>query len=111
MVRNEKQRWCSPFRFDPKTQFVGSKVSGPVQFRCTNFDKLLIFFKDGTYKASNIPEKQYLENVAWVAIADKKTAFYAVYKLYRYFDETMELQYISADQDVVMELHVAPKGK
>ena len=46
--------------FDPETGFVGTKVSGPVQFYCTNFDKLLVFYKDGTYKVINIPEKQYV---------------------------------------------------
>ena len=51
--------------FDPATGFVGTKVSGPVKLSCTNFDKLLIFYKDGTYKAINIPEKQYFENAVW----------------------------------------------
>jgi topoisomerase-4 subunit A len=59
--------------FDPHTGFIGTKVTGSIVFECTNFDKLLIFSKDGAYKAVNIPEKQYFEKVAWVGIADKKT--------------------------------------
>ena len=63
-----------------KSGFVGTKVSGPVQFACTNFDKLLIFHKDGTYKVINIPEKQYFEKAVWVGVADKKTVINVVYK-------------------------------
>ncbi len=66
--------------FDPDTGFVGTKVSGEVQFHCTNFDKLLIFHKDGTYKVVNIPEKQYFENATWVGVADKKTVMSVLYK-------------------------------
>ena len=66
--------------FDPETGFVGSKVSGAFQLECTNFDKLLLFFKDGTYRVTNIPEKQFVEKVAWVAIADKKTIMNVVYR-------------------------------
>ena len=51
--------------FDPATGFVGTKVSGPVKLSCTNFDKLLVFYKDGSYKAFNIPEKQFFENAGW----------------------------------------------
>lgn len=118
--------------YDPETGFVGTKVSGPVRFSCTNFDKLLIFGKDGTYKVVNIPEKHYFENVAWVGIADKKTVVNAVYKnknsgqvwakrfivdkfildkSYRYFDENGELQHISINPDAVIELQFAPGQK
>ena len=118
--------------FDPETGFVGSKVSGPVQLFCTNFDKLLIFYKDGTYKATSIPEKQYFDKVAWVAVADKKTIMNVVYKnkdthlswikrfivdkfildkSYRYFDEKSELQYISTAPDVTLEMQLANKKK
>jgi topoisomerase-4 subunit A len=118
--------------FDPKTGFIGTKVSGSVDLKCTNFDKLLLFFKDGTYKVTNIPEKQYIENVAWVAIADKKSVMSVVYKnketgqawakrfvvdkfildkTYRYFDEKAELQYISPAKEAVVELQFAPQPR
>lgn len=115
--------------FDPQTGFVGTKVSGSVQLVCTNFDKLLIFSKDGSYKAINIPEKQYFENVASVGIADKKTIMNAVYKkdnhawgkrfvvekfildkTYRYLDEGAELQHISTNPEAVVELHFTPQA-
>jgi topoisomerase-4 subunit A len=119
--------------FDPKEGFVGTKISGPVQLNCSNFDKLLIFYKDGTYCVVSIPEKQYLQNVAWVAIADKKTVMSVVYKnlatkqawakrfvvdkfilekTYRYLDEKSELQFFSANPEPTVELHFAsPSGQ
>lgn len=116
---------------DLQTGFAGTKVSGPVQFSCTNFDKLLVFDKEGTYKVVNIPEKQYFEKLAWAGVADKKTVIHAVYKnrvthqvwakrfvvekfildkTYRYFDDNMELQYISTDPNATVELHFSPQG-
>ncbi len=116
--------------FDPATGFVGTKISGPVELKCTNFDKLLLFFKDGTYKVVNIPEKQFLEGVAWVAIADKKSVMSVVYrnketqqawakrfvvdkfildKIYQFLDEKAELQYFSASTQAAVELQFAPQ--
>jgi topoisomerase-4 subunit A len=113
------------FCFDPKTSFVGTKVSGPVSFVCTNFDKLLALFQDGTYKVMHIPDKQYLENVVWVGVADKITVFNVIYKkkdtghawskrfivekfildkVYRYFEEGAELQHLSADPSAEVEI-------
>jgi topoisomerase IV subunit A len=115
--------------FDPKSGFVGTKISGPVQFECTNFDKLLIFYKEGTYSVINIPEKQYVENVAWVMVADKKTVISTVYKncatghawgkrfvvdkfilqkVYRYLDEKSELLHFSAHPEPTVELNFMP---
>jgi len=117
--------------FDPQAGFIGTKVSGPEQFECTNFDKLLVFSKDGTYKVVAIPEKQYFDKVAWVGIADKKTVMNVVYKNrqtgqvwakrfvvdkfildkpYRYLDENAELEHISTNPDAVVELHFSSKA-
>jgi len=117
--------------FDPQMGFVGTKVSGSAQLSCTNFDKLIIFSKEGTYKAIHIPEKQYFEKVAYVGVADKKTILNAVYKnrktnqvwakrfiidkfildkIYSYLDEDGELLYFSASPDAVVELHFASKA-
>lgn len=118
--------------FDPETGFVGTKISGPVQFHCTNFDKILIFHKDGTYKAVNVPEKQYFEHAVWVGVADKKTVVNVLYKMketgqpwakrfivekfildkvYRYFDENGELLHISTEPNETLEIQFAPQGK
>ena len=118
--------------FDPKSGFAGTRVSGPVQFTCTNFDKLLVFQRDGSYKVTNVPEKQYFEGAAWVGIADKKTLLNVVYKkketgqvwakrfivdkfildkIYRYFDEGGELCHISTSTNAEVELHYAQAAR
>lgn len=121
--------------FDPATGFVGTKVTGNT-FECTNFDKLLLMFKDGTYSVSNIPEKQYVHHennkVVYVGVADKKTVMSVAYKdpktklcyakrfviskfildkTYRYFDEGMGLEFISTQPDLSLELQFVPKPK
>ena len=112
--------------YDPESGFVGTKVSGPRKIECTNFDKLLVFYSDGTYTAMNIPEKQYLEKALWVGVADKKTPLNVIYKNqetghawakrfiidkfildkpYRYLDEKWELLHFSSDTDLTVEVH------
>ena len=118
--------------YDPQGGFVGTKISGPVQFECTNYDKLLVFYKDGTYSVINIPEKQYLQHAVWVMIADKKTVISTVYKniatgqawgkrfvvdkfilqkVYRYLDEKSELLHFSARSDATVELSFADTAR
>jgi topoisomerase-4 subunit A len=117
--------------FDPESGFAGTKISGSIQFHCTNFDKLLVFHKDGTYKVVNIPEKQYFEGAVWVGVADKKTVMNVIYKMketgqawakrfivekfildkaYSYFDGNAELLHISAKLNESVELQF-PSGK
>ncbi len=116
--------------FDPQTGFVGTKVTGVKQFICTNFDKILILSKDGTYRVVSLPEKQYFEGAVFAGVADKKTVFTAVYKhqeqiwakrfvveqfilekVYRYFDEQGELQLLTAKANPTIELHFKQKKK
>lgn len=117
--------------FDLPSGFVGTKVSGASQFACTNFDKLLIFDREGTYKVINIPEKQYIEKLAWAGVADKKTSLNVVYKnrqthqvwakrfvvekfildkTYRYLPENGELEYLSIDSNTVIELQFSMRA-
>lgn len=117
--------------FDSKTGFVGTKITGDHQIACTNFDKLLILSRDGTYRVTHVMEKQYFEEALWVGVADKTTIFNAVYKhkktgqvsakrfvvtkfildrLYRYLDEEVELEYFGTDIAKMIELQFAPQG-
>jgi len=47
--------------YDRESGYVGYKVSGE-EFRvdCTKFDKLLLVFKDGHYKVTELPEKLFV---------------------------------------------------
>jgi topoisomerase-4 subunit A len=47
--------------YDRESGYVGYKVSGDeFKLECTKFDKLLLVFKDGTYKVIELPEKNCL---------------------------------------------------
>jgi topoisomerase-4 subunit A len=47
--------------YDRATGYVGYKVSGDeFKLECTKFDKVLLVFKDGTYKVSELPEKLFV---------------------------------------------------
>lgn len=120
--------------FDPASGFVGTKVTGGESLECSNFDKLLLVFKDGTYSVINIPEKQYVHHegnkVVFVGVADKKTVIGLVYKdpkthicyakrfivtkfilekSYRYMEEGMELLFITSQPNTHLELQFIPK--
>jgi topoisomerase IV subunit A len=120
--------------FDSVTGFIGTKVTGSTVFECTNYDKLLIMLKDGTYSVIQIPEKQYVHQegnpAAYAGVADKKSVFSVVYrdpknylcyakkfiiakfildKVYHFIDEGMELQFISTQAEVKIELQLIPK--
>lgn len=120
--------------YDPETGFVGTKITGPHLFECTNFDKLLLMYKDGSYSVINIPEKQYVlkegQKLAYVGVADKKTVVTAIYKdpktlfayakrfivekfildkIYRFIDEGMHLEYLTTDSDAKIQVIFVPK--
>jgi len=47
--------------YDRESGYVGYKVSGDeFKMDCTKFDKLLMVFKDGTYKVVELPEKLFV---------------------------------------------------
>lgn len=124
--------------FDPVAGFIGTKVTGDnvTVFECTNFDKLLLLYKDGTYMVINIPEKQYVHTdgskVIYAGVADKKTVMGTIFKdpktllcyakrfivsqfilekVYRYIEEGMDLLYLSSDPEFTVELQLIPKPK
>ncbi|MCB1136161.1 MAG: DNA topoisomerase IV subunit A [Chlamydiia bacterium] len=121
---------------DAKKGFIGTKVSADSYLECTNFDKILLMYQDGTYRVINVPEKQYVchegAKIAYVGIADKTTTLSVVYRNpktahsyakrfivdkfivdrpYRYFEEEMKLDYITSNPNVEVELSYKPKPK
>lgn len=120
--------------FDPASGFIGTKVTAKQTLTCTNFDKLLVLFNDGTYKVINIPEKQYMlhqgNKVIYLGVADKKSIINIAYrdpkthfaygkrfivekfildKSYRYLEEEMTLDFISTEPSNMIELQLIPK--
>lgn len=121
--------------FNAKTGFLGTTVVGDTSFECTNFDKLLVMYKKGSYQVVNIPEKQYMnreDQVVYVGVADKKSVMSCIYrhpdtymvyakrfviekfileKVYRYFEEGMQFHFISSAPHHIVELQLMPKGR
>ena len=120
--------------FDPASGFVGTKVASSNILECTNFDKLLVLYKDGSYTVMNIPEKQYIlhegQKVVYLGVADKQTVISVAYrnlethqafikrfivekfildKTYRYFEEGMTLDFVTTEPGVTLELQLIPK--
>ena len=65
--------------YDRESGYIGHKVSGEeFKVECTKFDKILLVFKDGTYKVSELPEETRLPSgvrgpverwaLAWLAV-------------------------------------------
>lgn len=67
---------------DAKDGFVGTKVNGTHSFECTNFDKILLLFQDGTYTVTSSKEKHFAgkSELVFAGPADKKTIFSVLYK-------------------------------
>lgn len=122
--------------FDAQGGFIGTKVQSEQTITCSNYDKLLLMYSDGTYKIISIPEKQYIhqdgKKIAFVGIADKKTvlnvlvqdpqnhiytakrfiiAQYIMDKEYRYFDEGLKLELISSQPYLQLSILLAPQPK
>lgn len=120
--------------FDPETGFLGTKITGPEVFECSNFDKLLIMYKDGSYSAINIPEKQYIlkegQSIVHVGPADKKSVISVIYKdpktlfayakrfvvekfildkIYRFLDEGVHLEFLTLDPSAKVNVVYVPK--
>jgi len=72
--------------FDQEHGFIGTKVSSDIYFDCTDLDKVLLMYQDGTYSVMNIPEKYYVRHhdddarVVYVSPADKKTIIRTIYR-------------------------------
>lgn len=121
---------------DAASGFAGTKVQGDYSFECTNFDKLLFFFKDGSYFVTNIPDKFYLyqnnSELVYAGVADKKTVLSALYvdpktkylyakrfvvekfildKPYRFLEEKMVFKGITSHKNAEIEIEFKQKAK
>ena len=67
--------------YDRATGYVGYKVSGEeFKLECTKFDKLLLVFKDGTYKVSELPEKLFVgPELFYCGLPEREKVFTCAY--------------------------------
>ena len=67
--------------YDRASGYVGYKVNGEeFKLECTKFDKVLLVFKDGTYKVSELPEKLFVgPELFYCGLPDRETVFTCAY--------------------------------
>jgi topoisomerase IV subunit A len=67
--------------YDRESGYVGYKVNGE-EFKneCTKFDKILLVFKDGTYKVIDLPEKMFVgPELFYCGLPDRERVFTCAY--------------------------------
>ena len=67
--------------YDRESGYVGYKVTGEeFKVECTKFDKVLLVFKDGTYKVSELPEKLFVgPELFYCGLPDRERVFTCAY--------------------------------
>jgi len=67
--------------YDRESGYVGYKVSGEeFKVECTKFDKVLLVFKDGTYKVTELPEKLFVgPELFYCGLPDREKVFTCAY--------------------------------
>jgi len=67
--------------YDRATGYVGYKVSGDeFKLECTKFDKVLLVFRDGTYKVTDLPEKLFVgQELFYCGLPDREQVFTCAY--------------------------------
>jgi topoisomerase-4 subunit A len=67
--------------YDRESGYVGYKVNGEeFKTECTKFDKILLVFKDGTYKVTELPEKLFVgPELFYCGLPDREAVFTCAY--------------------------------
>jgi len=67
--------------YDRESGYVGYKVSGEeFKTECTKFDKILLVFRDGTYKVVELPEKLFVgQELFYCGLPEREKIFTCVY--------------------------------
>jgi topoisomerase-4 subunit A len=67
--------------YDRESGYVGYKVSGEeFKLECTKFDKILLVFKDGTYKVTELPEKLFVgPELFYAGLPERERVFTCAY--------------------------------
>ena len=67
--------------YDRESGYVGYKVNGEeFKVECTKFDKILLVFKDGTYKVTELPEKFFVgPDLFFCGLPERERVFTCAY--------------------------------
>ncbi len=68
--------------YDRKKGYVGHKIAGDeFQFACSKFDKILLVFRDGRFKVTELTEKLFVgQDLVYCDIPDRDRVFTLVYQ-------------------------------
>jgi topoisomerase-4 subunit A len=117
--------------FDPESGFIGTQVKAGQSIPCTNRDKLLVVYGDGSYQVVPIPEKLFLkQKPVYIGTADRSTVMNCLYKnasglygkrfvvdqfildkLYRYLDDEDSLVSFSQGPGKTVEVQLKPQPR
>lgn len=115
--------------YDRESGYVGYKVNGDeFKLECTKFDKLLVVFKDGTYKVIELAEKMFVgpdvllctlperDRVFTCAYSDREASYLKRFtfggiimnKVYSCIPEKSRLLFLAADTPKVLYIRYKP---
>ncbi|MDH3394002.1 MAG: DNA topoisomerase IV subunit A, partial [Desulfobulbaceae bacterium] len=125
------------FGYDPESGFLGTqtKGEGEFSFACSEYDKILLIFKNGLYKVISVTDKLFVgHDVIWCGKAGGKIVFNIIYKdgeqnlsfvkrfkspkfilekEYRLFEEhkKSEIQYLSTKDEGAIRINFVPNKR
>ena len=66
--------------YNKTTGYIGHKVKGDLLLQCSSYDKLMVFWKDGRYRAVNPPDKMFVDkNMLYCDTFDRERVMTVVY--------------------------------
>lgn len=67
--------------YNSETGLIGTSIKGEFTYNVSDYDRFVIFLKDGTYRVIPMQEKYFIDGKPlYVGVLDKETVFTAVYK-------------------------------
>ncbi len=123
--------------YEEESGFIGYQVKGDEGFRCacSQYDKIMVLFKNGLYKILNVTDKIFLgHDLLWMGKMERKLIFNIVYKEgsrnlsymkrfkmpkfiidkeYRLFDEHKRsfIQYLSLAGEETLRIYFTPNKR
>ncbi len=120
---------------DLEKGFIGTKVNAPHSFQCSNLDKLVCLFDDGTFQVFNPMDKEYVlrgNRLINVFPFNKNQVFSCIYrdtktklayakrfqitkfilgKIYSFVEEGTTLEILLPEEEPSVWIHFVPKPK
>ena len=69
-------------RYDPEKRHLGHKVEGKEVLQCSSYDKVIVVWRDGRYQVQPPPERMFVDDLVYCAVADRDRVITLVYECY-----------------------------